>query len=367
MTDPRIANLARIVVEYCVEVQPKDRVAIIGYAEAAPLIKELYRGVLKAGGYPLVNAQLDGLNHIFFTEANDDQIKYISPIESMVAKEFECLISLFSTPNTRSLSNVDPAKQRLQAQSRNELFNIRMERAAKGEQKWNISMFPTNAFAQEAEMSLADFEDYVYSTCFADTDDPIARWRELSQMQDRLVNWLKGKKKVVVKGPNVDLKLSIDGRTFKNSDGKTNMPSGEIFTGPVEDSVDGWIRYSYPAIYLGREVEDIELFFEKGVVVKATAKKNEEFLNQMLDSDEGARYLGEFAIGTNKRVNRFIKNMLFDEKMGGTIHLALGRGFPETGSKNISSIHWDMLCDMHDGGQIFVDDELIYESGQFKI
>lgn len=367
MPDPRVQNLARIVVEYCVEVQPKNRVAIIGFAEAAPLIKELYREVLKAGGYPLVNVQLDGMDYIYFTEANDDQITYISPLQELVSKEFEQMIMLFSSPNTRSLSNIDPARQRLQAQAYAELFKIRMERAAKGEQKWNISMYPTNAHAQEAEMCLTDFEDYVYGTCFADTDHPIQKWLELSKMQDRLVKWLSGKKQVEVKGPNVDLKLSIEGRKFKNSDGKTNMPSGEIFTGPVEDSIEGWIRYSYPGIYIGREVEDIELTFEKGRVVKATAKKNEAFLLELLDSDDGARYVGEFAIGTNERVDRFIKNMLFDEKMAGTIHLALGSGFPETGSKNVSSIHWDMLCDMHDGGQIFVDGDLIYESGKFKI
>jgi aminopeptidase len=367
MTDPRVSNLARIVVEYCVEVQPSNRVAIIGYAEAAPLIKELYREVLKAGGHPLVNVRLEGMDYIYFSEANDDQLKYVNPMQEMVVKEFEQMIMLYSSPNTRSLSNIDSAKQRTQAQAHSELFKIRMQRAASGEQKWNISMFPTNAHAQEAEMSLADFEDYVYGTCFADTENPIEQWLALSAMQQRLVEWLDGKKHVKVKGPNVDLELSIDGRKFKNSDGKTNMPSGEIFTGPVEDSVEGWARFSYPGIYAGREIEDIELTFEKGRVVKASAKKNEAMLLELLDSDEGARYVGEFAIGTNERVDRFIKNMLFDEKMAGTIHLAVGAGFPETGSKNVSSLHWDMLCDMHDGGQIFVDDELIYQSGQFKI
>lgn len=181
------------------------------------------------------------------------------------------------------------------------------------------------------------------------------------------MDWLSGKDEVVVKGPNVDLKLSIKGRNFINSDGKTNMPSGEIFTGPVEDSVEGWVRFTYPAIRLGREVEGIELKFEKGKVVEATAEKNEPFLLEMLEVDEGARYVGEFAIGTNKRINRFIKNMLFDEKTGGTIHMALGAGYPQTGSVNKSGIHWDMICDMRDGGQIYVDGELFYEAGEFKI
>jgi aminopeptidase len=228
-------------------------------------------------------------------------------------------------------------------------------------------MFPTNAFAQDAEMSLEEFEDYVYRTTYADTGDPIAAWQAVHDRQQRLVDWLKGKKDVVVKGPNVDMTLSIDGRTFINSDGKHNMPSGEIFTGPVEDSVNGWVRFTYPAVTHGREVEGIELRFEDGRVVEATAEKNEAFLLSQLDTDPGARYLGEWAIGTNEMIDRFIRNILFDEKIGGTIHMAVGAGYPETGSQNKSAVHWDMICDMRDGGQILVDGELFYDSGEFRI
>jgi aminopeptidase len=178
---------------------------------------------------------------------------------------------------------------------------------------------------------------------------------------------LADKKLVEIKGPNIDLTLSVEGRTFINADGTHNMPSGEIFTGPVEDSANGWVRFTYPAVLSGREVDGIELHFKKGKVVKASAKKNEDFLIAMLDTDEGSRYLGEFAIGTNQRINRFIKNILFDEKIGGTIHMAVGSGYPETGSKNQSAIHWDMICDMREGGQITVDGELFYQSGEIKI
>jgi aminopeptidase len=216
-------------------------------------------------------------------------------------------------------------------------------------------------------MSLEEFEDYVYSTTYADSEDAIAAWLKVHDEQQRLVDWLAGKKHVEVRGPEVELTLSIEGRTFVNSDGKRNMPSGEIFTSPVEESVNGWVRYTYPAVLRGREVEGIELHFEDGKVVKASAKKNEGYLLKMLDTDPGARYLGEFAVGTNKKINRFIKNILFDEKIGGTIHTAVGYGFPEAGTKNKSAIHWDMICDMRDGGQIFVDGELFYESGEFKI
>jgi aminopeptidase len=229
------------------------------------------------------------------------------------------------------------------------------------------TLYPTNAFAQEADMSLSDFEDFVFGACHVDKDDPVSEWLKVSKEQQRLVNWLKGKSQVKVKGPSVDLNLSITGRSFINSDGKRNMPSGEIFTGPVEESVNGWVRFSYPTIVAGREIAGIELRFEDGKVTEASADKNEEFLLSALDSDGGARYLGEFAVGTNYGIDRFTKNILYDEKIGGTIHMALGAGYPETGSKNKSALHWDMICEMRDGGQIWVDDELFYDAGQFKV
>jgi len=246
-------------------------------------------------------------------------------------------------------------------------MEISMRRSAAGELRWVGTLFPTNAYAQEADMSLSEFQDFVYGACHVDKADPSAEWRKVSLEQQRLVDWLKGKDQLRVQGPSVDLTLSIAGRTFINSDGKRNMPSGEIFTGPVEDSVNGWVRFSYPAIVAGREISGVELVFEEGKVVRASAEKNEEFLLSALESDEGARYLGEFAIGTNYGIDRFTKNILYDEKIGGTIHMALGSGYPETGSKNKSSIHWDMICDMRNGGKIFADGELIYDTGDFRI
>jgi aminopeptidase len=242
-----------------------------------------------------------------------------------------------------------------------------MRRSAAGEFRWVGTLYPTEAYAQDAEMSFADFEDYVYATTYADTDDPVAEWTRLHDMQQRLVDWLEGKSTVVVEGPHVDMTLSIDGRTFVNSDGRHNMPSGEIFTGPVEDSVNGWVHFTYPAVTQGREVDGVRLRFERGRVVEAHAEKNEAFLLSQLDTDEGARVLGEWAIGTNKKIDRFIKNILFDEKIGGTIHMAVGAGYPETGSTNKSAIHWDMICDMRDGGRITVDGTPFYESGEFLI
>ena len=367
MSDSRIENLAKILVQYSTKIQAKDRVGIYGGVAAEPLLRAVYREVLRAGGYPYLLVSLTGLDYIFFSEASDDQLTHVNKFDEMIRSEFEALIGVQSQVNTRDLSNIDPEKQSLRSKAYAPLLEIYLKRGAAKELKWCGTMYPTDAYAQDAEMSLQEFEDYVYSTTYADSQDPIAAWQAIHDMQQRLVDWLVGKKEVVVKGPSVDLKLSIEGRTFENADGENNMPSGEIFTGPVEDSVEGWVRFSYPAVTQGREVEGVELFFEKGKVVKATAEKNEAFLLSQLDTDPGSRYLGEWAIGTNKKINRFIKNILFDEKIGGTIHMALGAGYPETGSKNKSAIHWDMICDMRDGGQIFVDDELFYESGEFKI
>ncbi|MGD9093775.1 MAG: aminopeptidase, partial [Anaerolineales bacterium] len=282
-------------------------------------------------------------------------------------EEFNVFIFIESRSNTKSLTNIDPSRMQLRTRAHSGVVKTFSARSASGDLRWVYTLYPTLAYAQDAEMNLVDFEDYVYGTTYADLDDPVAEWGKFHAFQARLIDWLTGKKEAVIKGPNVDLKLSIAGRKFINADGTKNMPSGEIYTSPVEDSASGWIRYTYPVVYRGREAEGVELYFEEGKVVKATAEKGEEFLNAMLDTDEGARYLGEFAIGTNKKIQRFIRNILFDEKIGGTIHLAVGNGFPEVGATNESAIHWDMICDMRDGGLIIVDGERFYDSGKFLI
>ena len=374
MSDPRVINLAKTIVQYSTKVKPKEQVGIFFQPVAMPLVREVYREVLRAGAFPSLllglersHVEIDEFAYILFTEGNDDQVNYVSPFERIVREAFDVFFNIKSLTNTRNLATVDPAKQSQRAKAYTELTRIYLERDAAGDLRWNLTLYPTQAYAQDAEMSLSEFEDYVYSTTYADTDDPIARWQAIHDEQQVYVDWLKGKKHVEVKGPEVDLTLSIEDRVFINSDGHNNMPSGEIFTGPVEDSANGWVRFTYPAVLSGKEVEGIELHFKDGKVVKASAKKNEEFLIKMLDTDDGSRYLGEFAIGTNKRINRFIKNILFDEKIGGTIHMAVGAGYPKTGSVNKSAIHWDMICDMRNGGQIIVDGELMYESGEFKI
>lgn len=375
MLDTRIVNLAKTLVNYCVSVREGDRVGIIAQPPATPLVGEILRETLRQGGHPyllpycvpLPTLAYEGLPQIYFEEASEDQLRHQDIFWKKLNEDFEVRIFIQSEYDTTSLSDIPPERLKVHRQTHKEIFDTYFERMASGDLRRVSTLFPTQAYARDAGMSLEDFEDYVYRTTFSDSEDPIGEWNRIREEQQALVDWLKGRSEIQVQGPNVDLSLSIAGRTFINSDGKQNMPSGEIFTGPVEDSAQGWVRFSHPAILSGREVDGVELHFENGRVVKAAAEKNQDFLLTMLDVDEGARYLGEFAVGTNRQINRFIKKILFDEKIGGTIHMALGKGYPITGSVNQSAIHWDMICDMRDGGQILVDGELFYDSGEFTI
>ncbi len=367
MSDPRITKLADVLVNYSVAIQPGDWALVRGGVPALPLLTEVVRQVTRAGGHATVQLTHDAFSEVFLKEASEEQLQWVSPVEKLMLNEVDALISVRAVDNTRALSGVDPSRQRAAQLARRELMETYMRRSAEGSLRWVGTQFPCAAYAQEADMSLAEYEEFVYGATFCDKDDPVAEWRRVHEEQQRLVDWLKGRREVVVKGPNADLRLSIEGRTFINSDGRHNMPSGEIFTGPVEDSVNGWVRFTYPAISGGREVEGVELRFENGKVVEAHARKNEAYLLSQLDSDPGARYLGEFAIGTNYGITRFTKSILFDEKIGGSIHMAVGAGYPETGSVNKSSIHWDFICDMRDDSEIWVDGELFYKNGRFAV
>ncbi|NTV35750.1 MAG: aminopeptidase [Anaerolineaceae bacterium] len=367
MYDQRIAKLADLMVNYSVAVQPKQKVIIRGSTLAEPLVKEVYKKVLEAGAYPLVWVNYPDLNDLFFKYANEDQLTYIHEPLKYVFENYDVLISLGAESNTKSSSHTDPARMTLQRKAMSGIMKTYMERSATGALKWTLTIFPTNAYAQDAEMSLEEYTDFVYNACMPDMNDPVGYWKRFSAKQQKIVEWMKGKKNVHVTAPGTDLRLSVEGRTFINCDCKENVPDGEIFTGPVEDSVEGHVHFTYPAIYSGREVTNARLWFEKGKCVKATADKNEEFLNNTLDTDAGSRYVGEFAIGTNEGINRFTGSILYDEKIGGSFHMALGAGYPETGSTNESGLHWDMICDLRNGGQITVDDVVLYKNGKFVI
>ncbi len=367
MTDIRIEKLAEVLVEYSTAVQPGDEVVINGEIAAEPLLKAIYAKVLEAGGHPLLLASLQDTESLLYELGSDEQLSHVPDPVRMIVETYDVRINVRAAANTKSLSNVDPSKMVLRSRAQTDLMKTFMQRSASGALRWVGTLFPTNAYAQDAEMSLSEYEDFVYGACMPDLDDPVAYWRQFSKWQQRIIDWLEGRKHVHVVGPGTDLELSIAGRRFINSDGRHNMPSGEVFTGPVEESVSGHVTFSYPAIHQGREVTGVRLAFEDGKVVEASAKKNEAFLIQTLDTDEGSRYLGEFAIGTNEGITQFTSQILFDEKINGSFHVAVGAGYPETGSRNESAIHWDMICDLREGGQIWVDDELLYEDGKFVI
>ncbi len=367
MTDPRIEKLADLLVNYSVTVRPGDKVVITGETIAEPLLKAIYTRVLKAGGHPTMIAELPGLDELLYRNASDDQLQHVPDWQRDIISTYDVRIVVSAEHNTKALTSVDPDKMVMYSQGRRELLEIALQRIAAKELRWTVALFPTNACAQDAEMSLNEYEDFVYDACMPDLNDPIAYWQRFSAWQQKIVDWLKDRERVHVIGPETDLRLSIAGRTFENCDGHYNMPDGEVFTGPVEDSVEGHVCFSYPAIYGGREVTAVRLWFEDGKVVKATADKNEDFLLKTIDTDEGARRVGEFAVGTNEGITRFTRQILFDEKINGSFHMALGVGFPETGSQNKSAIHWDLICDLRDGGEIWVDDELLHKNGKFVI
>jgi aminopeptidase len=282
-------------------------------------------------------------------------------------EQADAFIALRAADNTRALSGVDPSRQRARQAAFDPLNQALLRRSAAGELRWMYTEFPCAAFAQDADMSLRAYEGFVFAATYADQPDGVSRCREAFGRDDRYAARLNGHKAVSLRGPNIDLRLSIEGRTFVNSAGRHNLPDGEIYTGPVEHSVEGWARFTFPAIYGGREVDGVEMTFEEGRVAKAKAAKNEAFLLEVLNADAGARYLGEFGIGTNYQIQRFTRRILYDEKIGGTIHLAIGNGYPETGSRNTSGAHWDFICDMREDSEMIVDGEVVYKNGVFCV
>jgi aminopeptidase len=367
MADIRVEKLAELLVHYSTGVKKGDKVAIQGGGAAVPLLRAIYKQVLLAGGLPFLSYAPEGFEETFFTYASDEQLTYVDEMSKIVANTYDVRIYVDGTLNTKALSGIDPAKMVKRSSSRRPLMEVILDRSARGEMRWVTTLFPTHAFAQDAEMTLEEYENFVFSACLPDLDDPVGYWQRFSKRQDEIIDWLKGKETVHVTAPGTDLTLSIKGRPFINCDGHLNMPDGEIFTGPVEDSMNGTVTFTYPSIYDGREVEGIRLTFRDGKAVEATADKNEAFLVQKLDTDEGSRYVGEFAIGTNESIQKFTREILFDEKINGSFHMALGTGYPESGSKNRSAIHWDMVCDLSKGGEITVDGTSFYKNGKFQV
>lgn len=365
--DPRIARYADLLVNYSTSVKKGEWVGIIGDVEALPALRAVYAEVLAAGGNPSLMLIDEASERHFARHASDEQIQWLDPMQSLYYDRADVYIRIRGSANTRAMTSIPGTRVQQIAKARQIWLDTRLSRAAQGQFKWVGTIFPTQAHAQEANMSLEEFEDFVYSAMFCDQDDPKAAWAQLGRNQQGKVDYLNGKKHIRCIGPNIDLTLSIEGRKFINCCGLNNMPDGEIFTGPVEESVNGWVRFSYPSLVSGRAVSGIELKFVDGKVVEAHAEQNDELLQAQLNTDAGARYLGEFAIGTNFGINKFTSNILYDEKIGGTIHMAIGRSYAETGGKNQSAVHWDMICDMRTDSEIYVDGELFYRNGDFTV
>ena len=366
MTDPRVSKLAKVMVGYSLDLKPGQQFVL----HTSPLAQELnlavYTEAVKAGASVLVQQSIPGAEEAFFKYASDEALDFISPVRKLIGETFDASLYIEADENTKALAGVDAGRMARYRRAGADLSTVMMKRAADGIYRWCITVYPTPAMAQDANMSLGDYAEFVYGAGMLNEDDPVAYWKEEGRQQEKLTAWLSGHDLVTLKGENVDITLRIQGRRFEKSDGWYNFPDGEIFTSPLEDSANGWIRFKYPGIFAGQEVEDIQLWFEHGRVVKERASRNQDLLTSLLNTDAGARVLGEWGIGTNYGITHFSKNMLFDEKMGGTIHFAVGHGFPETGGTNESGLHWDMLCDMADS-EIKVDGELFYRNGRFAL
>lgn len=377
MVDQRHQKLAQVLVDYSLGIQPGDRLLIAAQPAAAPLVREIYRAALRAGAYPSVRLWLaalppigllavDSMFDVLLREGSEDQLRYLHQLEIQAVESFDAYLAIWADENTRSLSGIEPERIALYKQARLDIRKRFNQRAISGELRWSGTVFPTQAHAQEAGMSLADYEDFVYAAGYLDQEDPVQSWRRLAEEQQRVVNFLKQHDEIHIVAQGTDLRCRTGGRTWLNADGKFNFPDGEVFTSPIKESVNGRVRISYPAVHAGTQVEGVCLTFQDGEVVEASASRGQDFLVAMLDQDPGARFVGEIAFGLNYNIRRFTHNIAFDEKMGGTMHLALGSAYPETGGLNESALHWDMICDMWEG-QVYADGQLCYQNGEFMI
>jgi aminopeptidase len=354
-----VDRFARLLAEYCLEVQPGQQVQVSSTTLAAPLLLALQREILEREAWPLLDVSLPGQGESFWAAARDVHLDAFPAADLALAQRLDATLRIHATDNANALAGVDPARLARFARARGPL------REATLAHRWAITLWPTPATAQQAGMGTLQLEDFVSRALFLDREDPAAAWGELRSFQGELIERLAPAKAIRIEADGTDLTLNVEGRTWINSDGKRNMPSGEVFTGPHEDSANGTIRFTIPTSPRGVVIEDVTLEFRKGRVVNARAERGDAYLQATLETDPGARILGEIGIGTNFGIDRPIGAILFDEKIGGTVHLALGRSYPETGGTNNSSVHWDMICDLRRGGRLSADGETILADGAF--
>ena len=355
--DPRTRQLAKLVVDYAIKVKPNENVIISGGTEAQEFISDLYKEVVLRGAHPILKIGIPGLSPFFLKHAKKHQIEKFPDFFDHMVKNSQKYIGIHTTPNTRELSDCDPKKIAARKKVTNPITTYICNEKPKIHR--STVAFPCQALAQEAEMSLTDYENFVYAACLQD-------WKKLGKKINKVLNKFKKGKQVHLIGEGVDLKFQIHGDKAKSDLDGENIPMGEIFMAPIRESLNGWIKFDYPAIESSKEVTDIFLKFQNGKVIKATASKNQNFLHEMLATDENAKYIGEFGIGMNPKINKFTKNLLFDEKMGGTIHLAIGAAYKENGGGNDSAIHWDIVKDMSKA-KIILDGKVVQENGKWKI
>ena len=367
MRDQRADALAQILVRYSTRVSKGDVCVIQASTTAEPLVQSVYEEVLRAGGLPIMQLSTEEAAAAFLRLASEEQLVWVPPTAQWAVDNADVRIAIMADANARALSQADPKKQSRSQQARKGLMETSMKRSAAGEYRWALTLFPTHAYASEAGMSLSEYEDFYYGACLATDGDPVTAWERQSDQVNRLSAWMDGKEEVHVTAPGTDIRLGVAGRTWIPCAGSHNMPDGEFFTGPVEDSVEGEVTFHLPAVIGGREVAGVRLRFEGGKVVDATADRGEEYLIKLLDTDDGARRLGELGIGTNYGIDRGTREVLLDEKIGGTVHMAVGRSYPESGGVNESAVHTDLVCDLRGGGEITVDGETLQRHGKFVV
>ena len=366
MRDLRLARLGELIVGYSLELRPADVLRIDVAPVGAPLAVELYRAALRAGAHPYVNVELERLPELLAKEGSDEQIRFVSPIERAEVELVDAVVSVRAESNTRAPGNVPPERHQRMIAAGRRLNERRWERVSAGEMRWCGVASPTEAHAQDAEMSLAEYERFVFRACHVESDgDAIGHWRGVREELARRATTLAEARELRVVGPDTDLRVQVEDRRWEPADGRYNMPDGEIYTSPVETATEGEVRFSIPAIFRGREVQDIRLRFENGEVVASEAARGGAYLEALLAMDDGARRLGEIAFGLNYEIDRPTSNTLFDEKIGGTMHVALGSSFEKLGGKNRSALHWDLVCDLRVEGEVYADGELVWRAGRF--
>ncbi len=358
MSDERIKKFAKILVDYSVFVKKGENIIISGGVTEQELLKEIYKLVLKKGAYPSLNVGLEGLSFFYYKNATDEQLKRFPAARWFEVQHAQKYIGIGAPVNTRELTGVDPKRITIRNKVTNKITDYVVN--AKPKIYRVTTDFPTNALAQDAEMSLDEYEDFFYNACFLD-------WKKLSKRLKRMRDRLNKGKVFRIVSNDTDLTMKIYPKSFVMDDGKENMPGGEVFGAPVKLSTTGHIRFTFPAIRNGVEVTNIYAEFKNGKCIKATAEKNQDFLKKMLDSDAGSRYIGEIGIGMNPNVTKFTKNLLFDEKIGGTIHLAFGMAYKECGAPNKSALHWDIVKDLRKDAKIFLDGKLVFKNGKWLI